>query len=84
MARSWLQRKPRPLQLGEKQLIDYALYAAFSIVTYILLRDQLKTRWPSSSGLGHQLIAAVVASLPMVNALAFLLCVGAKLDSVGK
>lgn len=65
-------------------MLDHTLYAVFSVLTYILLHDQLKTRWPSSSGLGHQLIAAVVASLPMVNALAFLLCVGAKLDSVGK
>ena len=45
---------------------------------------QLKKTWPQASVFVHTFLAVVLAVLPLVNAAAFLICVGLKLDSVGK
>ncbi len=64
-------------------MTDHIFYSTFCIVTYMMVFGQLKKTWPLSVCV-HTFLAVVLAVLPLVNAAAFLICVGLKLDSVGK
>ena len=63
-------------------MTDHIFYSTFCIVTYMMVFGQLKKTWPLASV--FTFLAVVLAVLPLVNAAAFLICVGLKLDSVGK
>ena len=65
-------------------MTDHILYSTFCIVTYMMVFGQLKKTWPQASVFVHTFLAVVLAVLLLVNAAAFLICVGLKLDSVGK